>query len=156
MSKLILVMGLPGSGKTTFSSSSLKGTRLHVDEIRKALTGTYKPGSANELVYGVVQRSLDYYLQKEKTVIVDGAFLSRKSRHPYLQLAKKRGAKIEVYWLDPSFSLFKKRIVERNKVVDYDRKIDLQYMNKLLETLDMPTKDEGIDTIIRLTDNDFS
>jgi len=155
MSKLILVMGLPGSGKTTFSTS-LKGTRLHVDEIRKALTGTYKPGISNDLVYGVVQRSVDYYLQKGKTVILDGAFLSQSSRRSYLQIAKKRGASIDLYWLDPSFPLFKKRITERNKVVDYDRKIDLQYLNKLLETLDIPSKDEGINVIFRLSDTDLS
>jgi len=154
MQKLIMVMGLPGSGKSTLSSS-LNGTKIHIDEIRKAVTGTYKPGQSNDLVHQISQRTVFYHLEKGKTVILDGALLSKKSREPYLKIAKKLHIETELYWLDPSYELFKKRLIERNKIVSDDRKIDYQYVDKLSRMLEIPSGDEGFSKIRRLSDDEL-
>lgn len=155
MQKLIMVMGLPGSGKTTFSSS-LNGTKIHIDEIRKATTGSYKPGQSNDLVHQISQRTVFYHLEKGKTVILDGALLSKKARDPYIKIAKKLNVEIELYWLDPSYELFKERLINRNKTVSDDRKIDLQYMEKLSQFFEMPSIDEGFKKIHHFSDNELS
>lgn len=151
MARLILMMGLPGSGKTTHAVS-LKGIKLHIDEIRKVLTGSYLPGDQDELVYRTVHASVDYYLRQGKNVIVDGALLSKKARSYYITLAKKHFTFVELYWFDASKPLLEMRLYERNQKVEKERKIDLNYLSKISQHFEMPTRDEGIDLIHWLTD----
>lgn len=154
MSKLILVMGLPGSGKT-MHANSLKGVKLHIDEIRKSLTGSYIPGENDELVYKTVQTSVEYYLKNGKTVVVDGAMLSKKARSHYVNLAKKHFSYVELFWLDASRELLEIRLEERNKTAEKDRKIQPDYILKVGKHLEIPTRDEGIDAIHWLCDQDL-
>ena len=154
MAKLIMVMGLPGSGKTTHAAS-LKGIKIHMDEIRKTLTGSYIPGEYDDLVYRTVQHTVEYYLKKGKNVVLDGALLSQKARSYYVALAKKHFAFVELYWLDASHSLLEMRIKSRNTQVETDRKIDANYLSKVIKHLEMPTRQEGIDLIHWLTDQEL-
>lgn len=147
-------MGLPGSGKTTFSKQ-VNGLAIHVDEIRKALTGSYKPDGSNDLVHQVTQKTVYYHLERGKTVVVDGALLSKKTRSNYVRMAKKLHIDIELYWLDPSYDLFKQRLLERNQTSEPERKMDWQYVDKLSRLLEIPSMDEGFAVIHHLSDADL-
>jgi predicted kinase len=154
LSKLILVMGLPGSGKSTYASAC-KGVKIHIDEVRKSLTGSYVPGDNDDLVYQTVRHSVDYYLKKGRTVVLDGALLSKKARAPFLQIAKRYITHIEVHWLDVSKTLLEMRLMDRNQSVPNDRKIEMSYVENLHKVFEMPTKDEGIDLVKWITDTEL-
>lgn len=146
MGKIVLVMGLPGSGKTEYAKK-MNGMKIHIDEIRKSMTGTYKPGQHDLIVYKNIEQTIEYYLSKEMNVIVDGALLSIKARNFYIKIAKRKGWKVDVHWLDPSMKIIKKRVEKRNQMVVEDRKISFDYIVKLASYLEIPTVDEGIEEI---------
>lgn len=151
--KLSLVIGLTGSGKSTFAET-LEGKHIHIDEIRKSLTGTYATeGNENQLVTDVAKRTVYHYLQQGARVIVDASLLSAKHRKEYIKIAEKVGVPVEVFWIDTEFETNVARLLERNKAVPADRRIDLQYLYKQTGYFDMPVCEEGIDTIIRISED---
>jgi predicted kinase len=150
MSKLILVMGLPGSGKTTLVKQ-MKGKKIHVDDLRKVLTGSYIPNKEeNPLVYKAAQAAAAHYLERNQTVIIDALFLSKASRKPYLDLAKRYRAFVEVHWLNLEMPELLNRVQKRNELNEPERNLNESYVYQLATLLDLPTKEEGIDSIIHI------
>lgn len=150
MSKLILFMGLPCSGKSTYLDR-LTGMKIDISSIRKGATGSYKvKGNYNDLVHNLAQRSVHFYLKQNKTVIVDDCFLTEKIRNTYIKIAKKMDKEVELYWFDTPIDTLKARIVERNRIVDEDRKLSLEDIDDLSNSFEFPTKEEGIDFIFYL------
>lgn len=156
MSKLILLMGLPCSGKTSFSKG-MKDIVLEIDEIRKNITGTYDiRNSHNSFVQDIVKRITYYHLKSNKQVVLDGTFLSLDTRKEYIDLAKKINIKVDIYWFDPSWELIKKRLHERNKSCTEDRRLDLEFVFKMHEKLEIPILDEGIEKIHYFSDDELA
>lgn len=154
MQKLTMIMGLPGSGKTTYSSK-INGLKLHIDEIRKSITGSYIPSESNDLVHQVTQKCIYYHLSAGKSVILDGALLSKNVRSNYIRIAKNLKIPIDIYWIDLSHEKLSQHIIIRNKDCPKDRKIDLQYIESLSCKLEMPTIEEGFDNIFRISDQEI-
>lgn len=155
MPYLTLVMGLPGSGKTTLAAT-LKGEMISIDEVRKANTGTYTPGTEESYVYERVISMLQEQFRRHQDTILDGALLSVQRRKVFLSLAKKHGYNIRVYWLDISHSLLEKRISQRNQTVERDRQLTMAYIQKLTQYLEPPSDEEGIDEIHYVSDEDVT
>jgi predicted kinase len=149
-------MGVPSSGKTVYSSA-LTGVKLNLDEIRKAITGSYRVEQETKpLFYKVVFESVRFYLQNNKDVVIDGVFLSVASRAPYIKLSKQYGADVELFWLNPPFEWIKKRLLERNQWVDEDKQITFSYIeNMVKKNLEIPTMGEGFLKITQITDVDL-
>lgn len=101
---LILMHGISGSGKTHLSSlliEALGAIRLRTDVARKQLrmqssttardpssvTDSYSPEAIAQ-VYQHLYRATERLLRLGYRVIVDGTFLTREQRYPFLHLAK--------------------------------------------------------------------
>lgn len=149
MQKLSLIMGLPGSGKSTYSKN-INGLKIHIDDIRKVTTGSYQPNKNNDLVHQVTQRVVNYHLAQGKSIVLDGALLSKSLRAIYIDIGRRYGVDIDLYWIDTDFEKLKNNLIERNKIVSDDRKIDLQYLNKLSNMMEMPTIEEGFSNIFHI------
>lgn len=98
---LILIAGLPGSGKTTLAkafSHAYGAVHLNSDQVRKALGlwGRYAP-SEKEKVYSELLRLSESALIQGETVVVDSTFFTVYQRKPFTDLAKKLG--IKAYWI---------------------------------------------------------
>jgi len=154
MAKLTMLMGLPCTGKTYFSHT-LSGIKIELDVLRKGATGSAKLyGNFNELVHFLAQKSIQYYLSQDKQVVIDGLFLSAKTRKSYIDLAHKMKAEVDVYWFDLPIDLIKKRLIERNESSLEGDKVDVSQLNALCQAFDFPVKEEGFKNIYYLSKNE--
>lgn len=90
---LILIMGLPGAGKTTFARALAEKTgavHLNSDIVRRNIgkRGAYTPAD-KQAVYEELFRRTEASLQQGRDVIVDSTFYKASIRKPYEQLAEK-------------------------------------------------------------------
>jgi len=102
--KMILITGLPGTGKSTFAKALAEATdakHLNTDIIRDALgkRGQYD-ADTKAAIYAEMLRQTAQLLENGANVIVDGTFYQKKLRQPYLALAKKYG--ITIHWIEIS------------------------------------------------------
>jgi len=91
--KLILVCGLPGTGKTTVAELIAKKTNsriLSTDVIRKEMISL--PSYAEQekkMVYGMLFSMAEMMLRDSKNVLLDGTFYSKELRESARSVAKR-------------------------------------------------------------------
>jgi predicted kinase len=128
---LVMVSGLPGTGKSFFSrklAERLACTILESDEIRKKLfpSPTYSPAE-NAMVFAVINRQMDELLQKGASVILDATNLKEKHRKSVYDVAEKNGAKLIIVQVDAPPELVKERLKARGKHPDTQDKSDANW-----------------------------
>lgn len=150
MSKLIMLVGLPGSGKSTFAKTILHGRRLTTDDFIESVAKD-KGKTYNEVFLDYVkqaelflQDTLDFsVVYPHFDIIWDQTNLTVKSRKGKLQKIPKNFKKSCIFF-DTDF----KKILERNE----ERKLTGRNLpdNVLLEmkdNLQVPTLEEGFDRV---------
>jgi predicted kinase len=101
-SKLIMVVGLPGTGKSTFSralAAELDARHLNSDVIRTELNlrGKYSPKDKAKVYEGLKERT-EALLNANSTVIVDATLYREDLRRTYAELARR--LKCPIHWLE--------------------------------------------------------
>ena len=83
MSDLIMMIGAPASGKTTFAHKLAKKKSncivLSSDEIRKSLYGDASVQGDGNLVFDILYRTAIDYLKQNYCVIVDATFCNKRA-----------------------------------------------------------------------------
>ncbi len=97
---LILICGLPGTGKSTIAmrlAGRLRASLLRTDVVRKRLfpSPTYTE-EEKELVYKVTFLIAEYLLRAGVCVIIDGTFYRRSLRRMVYQVAERAGVRTVV------------------------------------------------------------
>jgi predicted kinase len=121
---IVLVCGLPGSGKSHFASTYFKTSghmRVNRKEIRRLLfemthfgqKWSEKDFAASDefLVSHVERKIVEHLLQVKQKVLVDNTSMSRDSRKAYLALAHQTGKSIGAIFIDTPVS----KCMERNR-----------------------------------------
>jgi len=116
---LILVCGLPGTGKTTVAkriAMRTKSSLLSTDVIRRQLFK--KPAydqKEKEMVYGELFSRAERSLKNGKNVLVDGTFYMKELRDKVKKIAEKTGSEFRIVEVVCGERQIRRRLEKRNK-----------------------------------------
>ena len=122
--RLIMVMGLPGSGKTFFADALAKrmgASHFNTDRIRKEQEA--EPGYTAQdrsVVYARMFTRVTDTLQQGGTVIVDATFSKAAYRDPYLQWAHAHRVPVHLISLEASEPIIAERVGRKRPDSDAD------------------------------------
>ena len=148
MKKLILLIGIQGSGKTTLALKLVeKGfKRICADDIRAELFGDAIIQGDTTQVFSIFFERLEKLFAEGGDIVVDNTNLNAKQRQPILERAAAAGyTDIQLWLLDVPLALCLKRNASRERVVPED--IVTNYHNELNRV--RPKRSEGKLVILR-------
>lgn len=99
---LVLITGLPGSGKTTLAKAYTAwygALHLNSDVLRRALglMGHYRPEDKKKVYDALLERARAALLEGRE-VVVDSTFYKESIREPFRRLAAECGA--QLFWVE--------------------------------------------------------
>lgn len=96
MTKLIIVRGLPGSGKSTFAKTLFAN---HLEADMYFMTDGEYEFNPNKLHDAHIwcQNTTDHIISNGCDVVVSNTFTTMKEMKPYIEIAHKHNAEIVVY-----------------------------------------------------------
>lgn len=154
--KLLMITGLPGTGKTTVASAlakRLQAEHFNTDMIRQemGLRGQYDP-ETKEQVYSILLERTREALAAGKTVVVDGTFYRSKLRDEFRQ--QLNAQLIPIYWLElwAEDELIRKRVSKARAYSEADFEIYLKikatYEPILEPHLRLESKDANLEQLV--------
>jgi len=155
MKQMVLMVGVPGSGKSTVSQRLIdKGFAvLNADSIRQELWGDANDQREPEKVFEVFHQRMDVLLDEGKDIIIDNANTNPRHREQLITRAKAKGyTDIQLWILDVPLET----CLQRNR--DRQRNVREDIVTKMHNTLNgtgRPKKHEGRLVIVRPGDKPF-
>lgn len=141
---LILLVGIPGSGKTTYAKKYIEehwnAIHLSSDLIRKELWGDEATQGDNNEVFSLMQKRAIETLNNGRDVIYDATNVTRKDRG-YIISQCPKFAKIEAHVVWAPIEACIERDAARERTVGKD------VIDRMLKRFQAPYYDEGIDEI---------
>ena len=139
--RLILLVGLPGSGKLTY----VERRRLPVlssDEMRRLLADD----PADQTIHARVFSTLRYLARQRLAVgrpvtYIDATHLTRKERKPWINLTAAYGCDVEAIFFDVPLEVCRERNRRRERVVPEEA------LERMAAKLQPPTDGEGFSKI---------
>ncbi len=141
---LIVMVGISGSGKSTFANglkTSLGATVVETDAIRLELTGNAEDQTQNGRVFATARNRVDNLLKQGKTVVIDATSLTRRDRKEWVEIAKKNGARVRAFVVQADLATAKKRNATR------ERQVPEWVIDKQFAKFSVPSESEGFDSI---------
>lgn len=156
--KAYMMLGLPGSGKTTFSkriAASQKLTRFSLDEDYFARVGNHQQKQRDEAIEKEVIADINARIQAElsqgKSVILDFCPWRAQDRVEYISWLRSLGAEPIVYYFDVPRDELLKRLENRNAQESSEHQyMTSEMLDDFYQRFDPPQPDEA-DTIITTT-----
>ena len=144
--KLVLMVGLPGSGKSTYAMTKFsKGyTILSSDSIRKELFGDEGSQENNKLVFETLYSHMVDALKHKRNVVVDATNINVKTRLWTLERVKDMKIKRIAILLETDIETCKERDKKRT------RKVEDYVIERYAKEFEAPTKAEGFDKIKKI------
>jgi predicted kinase len=118
--RLILICGLPGSGKTTLAkqlAQEVRAVRLSPDEWKHALGIDYYDEEARVRLEDQLWRLAQELLTLGQSVIMENGFWSREERDELRVAGRALGTTVELHYLDAPVEVLWRRLELRNEEV---------------------------------------
>ena len=147
MQKLIMGIGIPGSGKTTFLKALAHAKNyiyISPDDIREKLLGDAADQSKDREVWVQAKRELTKRGADGKTVVFDATFSLKKDRKNFISFARTCGfKKIEGIFFNVPLAVAMKRNAGRA------RNVSQNVMERMHQNLlqSPPVLEEGFDVV---------
>ena len=151
--KFFMLVGLPGSGKSTFGNAlaSEENAKLFSsDELRNELLGSEDDQSANSVVFSELHKRILKALEDGESVIYDATNISSKNRKNFLQRLNKYDIEKRAVIFATPYEECLRRNAGRDRVVP-DYAIKKMYMN-----FQVPCLQEGFTDIQIVYPDNFS
>ena len=152
MNNLIVLVGLPASGKSTFAKEKLANEEtivLSSDELRKELLGDESCQTNNELVFSTLYARAKENLLNGKDVVIDATNINMKDRRRTLShfqgMDIKRVALVFATPINVCYERDSKR----------DRVVGMEVIDKFLYRFEFPMEYEGFNKIEIVRCNNF-
>ena len=134
--RIVLLVGLPGSGKSTWASGK-KGV-LSSDAVRELLADDPNNQNIHARVFRVIRELLKQRLDLRRPLTyIDATNLRPKERRPFLKLADRFDAEIEAVYFDVTLE----ECIQRNRA--RDRVVPDEVIRMMADRLVPPTVPEG-------------
>lgn len=145
MATIYVLVGVPGSGKTTWAHDHFKNEAIFSsDDYRERLFNTLETTQEqNKKVFGSLYSDLFKRLNSGCDCVYDATNTSRKDRRRVLSNVRKEHKKVAVYF-DVPVELARKRNQQRV------RQVSDEVIDHFFKKLTPPTVEEGFDSIIRV------
>lgn len=121
---LVLILGLPGTGKTTFAiklANRIDAVHLNSDVIRTSLGHRGKYDIASKAaVYNEMYERAEEMLQQGKNLIVDATLYKEVLREPFEKLAHEFNIPIKWIELKADETTIKKRVSKKRQYSEAD------------------------------------
>ena len=150
---LILLVGVPGSGKTTYAEKYIEEhpntAHLSSDKIRAELWGSEATQGDNNEVFSLMQSIAIEVLNNGQSAVYDATNITRKDRSYIISLCPKF-VKIECHIVWAPIETCIKRDAARKRAVGKE------VIDRMLKRFQAPYYDEGIDEIKIVFPNEFN
>lgn len=142
MQKLVVLSGLPGSGKSTYAQKlKEKGYVVHSsDKIREEL-GDVNDQSKNNDVFVILHKRIKEDLKNGNNVVYDATNLSRKRRVAFLRELKNIPCEKECVLIATPYEMCMAQNIKR------ERKVPFDVIFNMLKSFNMPSIYEGFDSV---------
>lgn len=138
----IMLVGLPGSGKSTFIRNTFKGLKIHSsDEIREELSGDANNQKINTEVFDLLHRRIKNDLKNGLDCCYDATNINRKRRNAFLAELANINCYKTCYIIATPFEVCLNQNAHRSRIVP-DKVIEKMYKN-----FEIPWYNEGWDYI---------
>ena len=139
--KLVITVGLPGSGKSTYLAR-LGVNAISSDEIRRLIADDPRDQTMNARIFATVRYLVRQRIASGRPVTyVDATHLTPWERKPYVQLARRYKCELEALFFDVPIETCIARNQRRDRVVPEEA------MRKMALALVPPSKEEGFTRI---------
>jgi len=148
MKKLYVLIGIPNSGKSTWTENLKKDTPVEVinmDDIRFQLTGSMSDQSRNKDVFGKATGKFRQALVAGvETIVWDNTTVSRSYRKDLIAESKDHGYQVIAVFFKVSLTEAKLRNSKRDRVVPED------VLDRMHNKLQPPSLEEGFTEVIEV------
>ena len=135
--KLIITVGLPGSGKSTYLDG-LHVNAISSDEIRRLIADDPHDQTMNARIFAVIRYLIRQRIAARRPVTyVDATHLTPWERAPYVLLAQRYGCTLEALFFDTPLEI----CIARNK--SREREVPGEAIRTMAQKMIPPSKDEG-------------
>lgn len=145
MGKLIMMVGLPASGKSTYAkelASKLEGHKVFSsDDYRAKLLGDINDQSQNELIFDTLYNDMIAYILNGGTAIFDATNVTRKSRRKCFERLRKVDCIKEACIIPTFFNM----CIDRDK--NRERTVGKDVIMKFARSFEVPMPFEGFDDV---------
>jgi len=149
MKKIYIIVGIPGSGKSTWVQKNITDTSkvavINMDTIREEVTGDPTDQTQNALVVSLArQKFMTAVSHGVPTIYWDNTTTQRKYRKEMIQTGKKGGYEVIAVHFNIPFDICESRNNSRARIVPREILVRMQ------SQLQPPDMGEGWDNIITI------
>ena len=145
--RFIILVGLPGSGKTTWRKTKVaqgyKGVVINPDDIRKTVFGVYFDPKKEHDVWEYIYREVRRALLKGESICFDATNVRKKRRQALIRLGHEYDAYVEAIYFKVPSEVALKRNVKRTA----DKRVPLGIMIRMIKNFQPPELSEGFDRV---------